>query len=53
MLEVDATHNHPVLKGFIYILKSEVLDSQERRSEQNAQNGELEKGLYLFFLQIL
>ena len=46
MLEVDATHNNSVLKGFIYILKSEVLDSQEIRSKQKNENEDHEKGLY-------
>ena len=43
MLEVDATHNHPVLKGFIYILKTEVKDSKERHQGEG-NNGDAEKG---------
>lgn len=35
MLTVDATHNHPILKGFVFILQEEAKKSTEKTSEKS------------------
>lgn len=50
MIEVDVHHNHPIIKGFVRILKDEVADSKARRAAEEAEkNGpDPEKGKHIF-----
>lgn len=54
MIEVDVHHNHPIIKGFVRILKDEVADSKARRAAEEAEkNGpDPEKGKHIFLWQL-